>query len=46
MKKFDFVINQSTGLIISGNIVILLYTTASPLTVGRHEGTSYRIDVL
>ena len=46
MKKFDFVINQSTGLIVSGNNVILLYTTASPLTVERHEGTSYRIDVL
>ena len=27
-------------------IVILLYTSASALTVGRHEGTSHRIDVL
>ena len=30
----------------SGYIVILLYTTASILTVGRHAGTSDRIDVL
>ena len=30
----------------SGNIVILLYTTANALTVGRHEGTFHRIDVL
>ena len=29
----------------SGNIVILLYTTANALTVGRHEGTFHRIDV-
>ena len=42
----DFLINPNTGLIMSCNIVILLDTTANPLTVGRHEGTFHRIDVL